>query len=96
MSYDPEVDSDLAFSSSFFFISTASLTRVQYEYVSVCVVQYVSVCTVCVSACGTVCVSACGTVCVSMCGKLDPRKHRNNAMRCVLVGEERDGEVMQL
>jgi hypothetical protein len=24
---------------------------------------------------------------------LDPRKHRNNAMRCVLVGEERDGEV---
>ena len=44
----------------------------------------------------TVCVSACGTVCVSMCGKLDPRKHRNNAMRCVLVGEERDGEVMQL
>ena len=46
MSYDPEVDSDLAFSSSFFFISTASLTRVQYEYVSVCVVQYVSVCVV--------------------------------------------------
>ena len=43
MSYDPEVDSDLAFSSSFFFISTASLTRVQYEYVSVRVVQYVSV-----------------------------------------------------
>jgi len=72
VSYDPEVDSDLAFSSSFFFISTASLTRVQYEYVSVCVVQYVSV------------------------RKLDPRKHRNNAMRCVLVGEERDGEVMQL
>ena len=32
----------------------------------------------------------------SWCGKLDPRKHRNNAMRCVLVGEERDGEVMQL
>ena len=28
---------------SFFFISTASLTRVQYEYVSVCVVQYASV-----------------------------------------------------
>jgi hypothetical protein len=27
---------------------------------------------------------------------LDPRKHRNNAMRCVLVGEEGDGEVMQL
>jgi hypothetical protein len=23
-------------------------------------------------------------------------KHRNNAMRCVCVGEERDGEVMQL
>ena len=43
MSYDPEVDSDLAFSSSFFFISTTSLTRVQYEYVAVCVVQYVSV-----------------------------------------------------
>ena len=43
VSYDPEVDSDLAFSSSFFFISTTSLTRVQYEYVSVCVVQYVSV-----------------------------------------------------
>jgi hypothetical protein len=44
----------------------------------------------------TVCVSMRGTVCVSMCGKLDPREHRNNAMRCVLVGEERDGEVMQL
>jgi hypothetical protein len=27
---------------------------------------------------------------------LDHRKHRNNAMRCVLVGEEGDGEVMQL
>jgi hypothetical protein len=25
---------------------------------------------------------------------LDPRKHRNNAMRCVCVGEESDGEVM--
>jgi len=24
------------------------------------------------------------------------RKHRNNAMRCVLVGEERDGEVMRV
>ena len=27
---------------------------------------------------------------------LDPRKHRTNTMRCVLVGEEGDGEVMQL
>jgi hypothetical protein len=26
---------------------------------------------------------------------LDARKHRNNAMRCVCVGEEGDGEVMQ-
>jgi hypothetical protein len=24
------------------------------------------------------------------------KKNRNNAMRCVLVGEEGDGEVMQL
>ena len=24
------------------------------------------------------------------------RKHRNNAIRCVCVGAERDGEVMQL
>ena len=39
VSYGPEVDSDLAFSSSFFFISMASLTRVQYEYVSGCVVS---------------------------------------------------------
>ena len=44
----------------------------------------------------TVCVSMRGTVCVSMCGKLDPREHRNNAMRCVLVGEERDGEGMRV
>ena len=26
---------------------------------------------------------------------LDPRKSSNNVMRCVLVGEEGDGEVMQ-
>ena len=27
---------------------------------------------------------------------LDHRKHRNNAMRCVLVGEEGDGEGMRV
>ncbi len=26
----------------------------------------------------------------------DPCKHRNNAMRCVLVGEEGDGEEMRV
>ena len=66
MSYDPEVDSDLAFSSSFFFISTASLTRVQYEYVSVCVVQYASV-RVVQSVCVVQYVSVCVVQYVSVC-----------------------------
>ena len=39
----PSLYHSLSLWCSFFFISTASLTRVQYEYVSVCVVQYVSV-----------------------------------------------------
>jgi hypothetical protein len=49
---------------------------------------------------GTTSRSASTTYVHSVCTRrnpapLDPRKSRNNVMRCVLVGEEGDGEVMQ-